>query len=226
MVGFGTAAGPASRGGDLPIYKDPSRPVEQRVEDLLSRMTVEEKVAQLRSAWPACRLYVKQGAKAEMGDALKKELTGVAMGKLGGLLRGDFFSGVTAEAALTPGQGAELVNQIQRHIREHTRLGIPILIGDDGNHCHLGLRGTIFPSNFSMGSTWNRQLEERIGRAIAAESRSRGQTVVYAPDLDVLRDPRFGRSDENYSEDPYLVGQMGAAMVRGLQARLSTAIAA
>ena len=219
VLGFRTIAGPASRRDDLPIYKDPSRPVAQRVEDLLNRMTVEEKIAQLRSEWADYHLYVKQGGKAEMSEALKKVLTGVAIGKLAGLLRADPFSGVTAEAALTPAQGAELVNQIQRHIREQTRLGIPILIGNDGNHCHLGLRGTIFPSNFSVGPTWNRQLEERIGRAIAAESRSRGETVVYAPDLDVLRDPRYGRSEQNYGEDPYLVGQMGAAMVRGLQGK-------
>jgi len=202
----------------LPVYKDRSFTVEQRVEDLLDRMTTEEKLGQLRQELRDFPLYEKNGdGDVDLLPGLKAILANVAIGKLGIFLRADPFTAVTAEAALTPRQAAVLSNKVQRYIMEHTRLGIPILIGNDGNRCHLGRDSTILPSVFNMGCTWDPSLQEAAGHVIAVESRSRGETVNYAPNLDVIRDPRFGRSDQNYGEDPYLVGQLGAAMVRGLQ---------
>ena len=202
---------------DQPIYKDPTRTIEERVEDLLDRMTLEEKIGQLRQELRDFPLYEKQGNDVYLLPGLQQILTGVAIGKLGIFLRADPFTATTAEEALSARQAAILSNKVQRYIIEHTRLGIPILIGNDNNRCHLGLDSTILPSVFNMGCTWNRSLQEAAGHVIAVESRSRGETVNYAPNLDVIRDPRFGRSDQNYGEDPYLVGQLGAAMVRGLQ---------
>ncbi len=199
-----------------PLYKNPACSVEERVEDLLSRMTVEEKIGQLRDELPDYKLWEKQGADVDLSPGLKKILTGVAIGQLGIFLRADPFSRLTAETALTARQAAELSNKVQKHVIEHTRPGIPVLITNDNNHCHLGLDSTMLPSVFNMGCTWNRDLQKAAGRVIAVESRSRGETVAYAPNLDVIRDPRIGRSDQNYGEDPYLVGQLGAAMVRGL----------
>ncbi len=204
----------------IPIYRDPGHSVIERVEDLLSRMTLDEKVAQLRadiSQRIVGPLYKKENGRVEMTDTLKTLLADPPVGKLGLLLRADPFVGVTSEVALAPRQAAEYVNEIHRFVLEETRLGIPILISNDNSRCHVGVQATIFPAVRNMGCTWNRDLINRVSSAIASESRSRGETVAFAPDLDVIRDPRLGRSEENYGEDPYLVGQMGVEMVRGLQ---------
>ena len=199
------------------IYKDPAEPVEVRVEDLLSRMNLDEKVAQLRAGWPMCYGFKKCGGKVEILDGAKEALTGTAIGQLIALLRAGPWTGIDLERGLSRIQGAELVNEIQRHVKHNTRLGIPVLIGDDGNHGQLGIGATAFPALCGIGCSWNRDLLEKMSRAMAREIRAQGQTIVYTPDLDVIRDPRYGRCEENFGEDPYLVGQMGMAMVRGLQ---------
>ena len=199
-----------------PIYLHADHPLEERVEDLLSRMTLEEKIAQLRaeSEFP---LYRKESGNVEPADELLSILSGVPVGKLMSILRADPFFRLGAEDALTARQCAELANKIHRYVQENTRLGIPVMIGNEGNHALMGMDATIFPAVCNLGCTWNVDLMEKIGRAIALEGRSRGEVIVYAPDLDVIRDPRYGRSDQNYGEDPHLVGRMGAAMVRGMQ---------
>jgi len=202
---------------ETPVYRDPSLPVEERVEDLLRRMTFEEKVAQLRAGWPMQHGFRKHGGKVELDEGLKEVLTGVAIGQVAGLLRAEPWVGIDMDKGLSRREGAELINTIQRHVMENTRLGIPVLVGDDGNHGQLSIGATIFPALCTVGCTWNPSIHEAMARAMAAEIRAQGLTVVYAPDLDVLRDPRWGRSDQNYGEDPYHVSQMGRAMVRGLQ---------
>ena len=200
----------------VPVYRNPGRPVKERVEDLLSRMTLEEKIAQLR-AESEVPLYKKENGNVEPSDELLAILSGATVGKLMSLLRADPFFHLGAEEALTARQCAELSNRIHRYVQENTRLGIPVIIGNEGNHALMGMDATIFPAVCNFGCTWNVDLMEDIGRAIALEGRSRGEVIVYAPDLDVIRDPRYGRSDQNYGEDPHLVGRMGAAMVRGMQ---------
>jgi len=207
------AVPPSTRAG----YRDPAQPLPRRVEDLLGRMTLEEKIAQLRTGWPMCYGYAVRDGRLTLNPELEAALAPAPVGQVAALLRTDPWFGIPLEAALDRRQGAELVNAVQRHAREHSRLGIPLLVGDDGQHAQMGVDCTIFPALCGMGCTFNPELQERMARAMAAEMRAQGLTVLYAPDLDVIRDPRYGRCEENFGEDPYLVGQMGRAMVRGLQ---------
>lgn len=112
---------------------------------------------------------------------------------------------------------------MQRHVREHTRLGIPVYVSDDGHRGQQAIGATIFPQICGMGPTWNPELQRLVSAASALEMRSQGVTVCFSPNLDVIRDPRFGRSDQNFGECPWLVSKMGVAAVRGLQGeRLDT----
>jgi len=201
-----------------PQVLDAGHPVEARVADLLGRMTLEEKVAQLRGAWPASLdSYSKVGGKVEIAGDYKEILDGVGIGLFGAPLRADPWSGITMERGLSRREGAEFVNTLQQYLRDHTRLRIPAFVADDGHRGQLGIGATMFPQLCGMGATWNPALQEEVARAFAAESRSQGVTITYAPNLDVIRDPRFGRSDQNYGEDPWHVSVMGQATVRGLQ---------
>ena len=202
---------------DRAPYRDPAQPLQRRVEDLLQRMTVTEKIAQLQCGWPMCYGYRVEDQTVVLTEELQAALTPATVGQFAALLRTDPWFGIPVEHALSRRQGAELVNAVQRYVLEHSRLGIPVLVGDDGQHAQLGIDCTIFPALCGMGSTWNPELQQRMAGAMAAEMRAQGLTVLFAPDLDVIRDPRYGRCEENFGEDPYLVAQMGRAMVRGLQ---------
>ena len=198
-------------------YLDSTLPVEQRVADILSRMTFDEKVAQLRGDWPGVHAYVKQNGRIEIADKWKPLLSGESIGLMGATLRADPWTGVTLEKGLSRRQGAEFINTVQQFVRDHTRLGIPVLVSDDAHRGQHGIGATIFPQLSGMGATWNPSLQEEVTKAIALEMRSQGATIAFAPNLDVMRDPRYGRGDQNYGEDPWHVSEMGKAAVRGFQ---------
>ena len=201
-----------------PKYKDASLPVDARVADLLALMSTEEKVAQLNQelAWKAC---TKRGDRVEVAEEFKKLLSGHGIGSLYGVLRADPWTAVTLETGLSPRQGAEAVNAIQRYALENTRLGIPILFGEECSHGHQAIGATVFPAPITVASTWNPDLYERMAAAIAAETRAQGGAATYSPVLDVVRDPRWGRTEETFGEDPFLCSRFAEAAVRGLQGR-------
>lgn len=193
-----------------PVYKDRSRPVDERVEDLLARMTLEEKVAQMLCVWqqkPAA-LVDEQGrfdaarARARFGDRN-------GLGQVG--RPSDAGGGLTARRM------AETTNAIQRFFVEESRLGIPVIFHEECLHGHAAREGTSFPQPIGLGSTFDPDLVERVYAAVAAEARARGAHQALAPDLDVARDPRWGRTEETFGEDPYLIGCLGVAAVRGFQ---------
>lgn len=197
-------------------YKDASKPIEERVEHLLSLMTLKEKIGQLIQPF-GWETYEVKDEKITFTEQFKQQVKDSGVGSLYGTLRADPWTGVTLETGLSPREGAEAVNEIQRFAIEESRLGIPILIGEECSHGHMAIGATVFPVPLSIGSTWNVDLYRDMCRAVALETRSQGGAVTYSPVLDVVRDPRWGRTEECFGEDPYLIGEFAVASVEGLQ---------
>ncbi|WP_019913479.1 glycoside hydrolase family 3 N-terminal domain-containing protein [Paenibacillus sp. HW567] len=197
-------------------YTDPGRPAKERAEHLLGLMTLEEKAAQLVQpfGWQA---YEHTNGTITLTEDFKRRVAETGIGSLYGMLRADPWTGVTLASGLSPRQGAEAVNAIQRYAIEHSRLGIPILIGEECSHGHMAIGATVFPVPLSLGSSWNVDLYREMCRAVALETRSQGGTVTYSPVLDVVRDPRWGRTEECFGEDAYLISELAVASVEGLQ---------
>ncbi|MDA3892444.1 MAG: glycoside hydrolase family 3 C-terminal domain-containing protein [Salinivirgaceae bacterium] len=194
---------------NTPLYKNEKAPTEARIQDLLSKMTLMDKCHQLDIWHPKAQktsdpLVFKQCLK-RMGDTINDGV---------GFLQFD--------TDLDPDQYAANFNAIQKFFMEQTRLGIPAISNADGCHGFMGNGGTVFPVPLSMGSTWDPELIEEIYIAIGQEMRWYGITHAATPVLDLLRDPRYGRCDEMYSEDPYLVGEMGVHATWGIQGRGKT----
>ncbi|TSB46025.1 glycoside hydrolase family 3 N-terminal domain-containing protein [Alkalicoccobacillus porphyridii] len=201
-------------------YKDSSLPIDERIEDLLSEMTLKEKVGQVNQKMYGWNAYEKTSNGIELTNAFKEEVQfGDGIGALYGLFRSDPWSAVTYENGIPTKDNAKISNQIQRYLIEHTRLGIPALLSEECPHGHQALDGTLIPTNIGAGSTWNPNLMEEAYGHIATEVRSRGAHLGLISTLDILRDPRWGRSEECYSEDPYLAAQMTRAAVHGLQGK-------
>lgn len=198
------------------LYKDPSRPVKERVAHLLSLMAVEEKIGQLVQpfGWQA---YSKVEGGIAIQESFKQAIAGGGVGALYGALRADPWTGVTLETGLGAKEGAEATNALQRYAIEQSRLGIPLLFGEETSHGHMSIGATVFPVPLVVGSSWNPRLYQAMCEAIARETRARGGAVGYSPVLDVVRDPRWGRTEECYAEDPYLIGVLGEAAVLGMQ---------
>jgi beta-glucosidase len=166
-------------------------------------MTVEEKVAQLESSWLL---------PMHPDDARMKKAAGNGLGTYA------FLDEFTATGgASDPRVGAQRRNEMQSWVLKNTRLGIPILFHGEALHGAVRPGATLFPEAVGLGSTWDPELLEKMFSAVGLESRAAGNTLVLAPVLDLSRDPRFGRVEEMYSEDPYLVAQLGVAAVKGLQ---------
>ncbi len=196
------APAPAAR----PPYRDPALPVEARVRDLLGRMTLDEKVAQMQSVWAEKRSLVGPGGRFSPDSAARRLPHGV-----GRVER-------TSEG-VGPAEHARLNNEVQRYLVERTRLGVPALMHEEALHGLMARDATSFPQAIALASTWDPALLERVFAAVAAEARARGTHQVLAPVVDVAREPRWGRFEETYGEDPYLAGRLGVAAVRGLQGR-------
>jgi beta-glucosidase len=202
-----------------PLYRDPTAPVEARVGDLLPRMTLREKAGQLNQrmyGWDAYRRT--PGGGFELTEALHAETERFAgLGALYGLLRADAWSGVDHTTGSGAEDGAELAHLVQRHVVERSRLGIPALFVEEVPHGHMALDGTVLPVNLAVGATWDPGLYERAAAHAAAELRARGGHVALVSALDIARDPRWGRTEECFGEDPCLAARLTEALVRGMQ---------
>ena len=196
-------------------YQDANLPASARAVDLLSRMTVEEKVGQLvcLMGWDS---YVRNGNKVTVSDKFRNEVDSLHIGMYWAVFRADPWTQKTLINGLNPALAAEAANAMQRYAIEHSRLGIPIFLAEEAPHGHMAIGTTVFPTGLGMAATWNPQLMEQAGAVIAKEIRLQGGHISYGPVLDLSREPRWSRVEETMGEDPFLIGEMGAAMVQGL----------
>jgi beta-glucosidase len=198
-----------------PAYKNPAQPIEARVDDLLARMTLDEKIAQITAVW--------EGKVAIFDDRLQLDLAKLRSRYPNGL--GQFTRPSDAKGPVSPRilpgrdvrQTIALVNALQHWATTETRLGIPILFHEEALHGYAAPGATSFPQAIALASSWDPDLVRRIDTVIAREVRARGVSLALSPVVDIARDPRWGRIEETFGEDPYLVGEMGVAAVEGLQ---------
>ncbi len=186
------------------------------VESLLSQMTLEEKCGQL-SCPIGFDFYGKEGDSVWLSDDFLGRMDTMPLGSCWGVLRADPWSRKTVETGLHPRESARLINMMQRHAVENTRLGIPLLFCEETPHGHMAVGTTVFPTGIGQASTWNPALLEQMGEAMGREVRLQGAQVGYGPVLDIARDPRWSRVEETFGEDPYLSGTLGTAVVKGMQ---------
>ncbi|MBB5410035.1 beta-glucosidase [Paraburkholderia sp. HC6.4b] len=201
------------RQSEVPLYRNPAAAVEERVADLLARMTLDEKIAQLHAAW--LKLSTDGNHKARSIDfaqsANQITVDEILQHGLGQITR------PLGTHTVDPKEGVRALNELQRKMVEDTRLGIPVMSHEE---CLVGLMikdATLFPSPLNYAATWNPQLVGEVGTIIGEQARSIGCHQGLAPVLDVSRDPRWGRTEETLGEDPYLVGVLACHYVKGLQ---------
>ena len=226
LAAFGIAAAPAAEAQNRPAavkvqramkdapYWNAALPTEQRVEDLLARMTLEEKIAQIITVWDSKKAIQGQG---DVFDPAKA--AGVYPNGIGQIARPSDRSGPSSPRQVgrrSIDESVAYVIAAQKWAMEKTRLGIPILFHEESLHGLAAKDATAFPQAIGLASTWDPALIRDINALIADETHARGVHSVLSPVVDVARDPRWGRIEETFGEDPYLVGEMGVASVEGL----------
>lgn len=204
-----------------PVYKDASQPVELRVADLLSRMTLDEKIGQVRCplGW---FIYDKDAkGKVSLTEKFYKYTDEQYIGNYWAVLRADPWTQKTLTTGLNPALSAEMLNMMQRYAVEKTRLGIPIMVAEETPHGHMAIGATVFPTALSQAATFDRNVLFRMGEAMGAEIRAQGAHVGYGPVIDIAREPRWSRMEETFGEDPTLAGILASEVVRGMQGDLN-----
>ncbi len=194
----------------MELYKDRTKPVQERVEDLLSRMTLEEKAAQLCGDLP---MFAMTG---EVTTEMMQEKYPDGHGR---------FTQFSTLGLMSAGQIAHVANQVQKYFVEETRLGIPVAFQSENLCGYPAAGGTLFPSMTNVAATWEPKLAEAMSEIIGEETRAVGITSAMSPVVDVSRDPRWGRTSETFGEDPYLISQMGVAYVKGMQKNKTDGVA-
>ena len=199
----------------LPAYKDPRLSIDIRLSDLLSRMTLEEKVGQLLCplGW---EMYEIHGSEVHPSGKFKQLIKERNVGMLWATYRADPWTKKTLANGLNPEMAAKAGNALQKYVMENTRLGIPMFLAEEAPHGHMAIGATVFPTGIGMAATWSPELVKEVGQVIAKEIRSQGGHISYGPVLDLTRDPRWSRVEETFGEDPVLSGILGASMVDGL----------
>lgn len=203
-------------------YQNSALPVKERAQDLLSKMTLAEKVGQLNQRLYGFRIYDKKmgadGPYIELDEEFEAEVEKYSgLGCLYGLYRADPWADKDYSTGLSGILAKKAYNQVQRYVVEHSRLGIPMLLSSECPHGHQALDGYLLPVNLAAGATFHPQLLEEAYEVCGKQLQAMGVDLALCSMLDVLRDPRWGRSEECYSEDPYLSGMMAEAAVRGVQ---------
>jgi beta-glucosidase-like glycosyl hydrolase len=202
---------------DQPVYKDPHAAVDARVSDLLSRMTLQEKIAQISCIWQ--RKGEVEDANGNFDPAKASRVFPYGIGQVARpsdrvpLEANDPLQNVFRNVPQT----VDFINAVQHYSMDDTRLGIPTIFHGEGLHGYMARDATSFPQAIALGSSWDPALITQVYTVVAREARARGVQLLLTPVINLGRDPRWGRIEETFSEDPYLVTQMGVAEVRGLQ---------
>lgn len=202
-----------NKNGVKDIYEDSQAPIDDRIENLLGQMTMDEKTCQLATLYGSGRVLSDSLPTSEWKNEIWKDGIANIDEQANGL--GTFGSSISFPYR----KSIDNRQSIQRWFVEETRLGIPVDFTNEGIRGLNHDRATMFPAQCGQGSTWDRNLIAEIARVTAEEANALGYTNIYAPLLDVSRDPRWGRVVECYGEDPYLVGELGKEMIKGLQSR-------
>ena len=201
---------PVHSNQQTPDYRNPKLPVDARVADLLKRMTLEEKVAQLVCLWMQKPQPKAAGdLSTDRGDFSPEKARVVMKYGIGQIAR--------QRERKDPRESVIFANALQNFLVENTRLGIPAIFHDEMLHGMMAPKGTSFPTPIALANSWDTELIGEIFTAVAQETRARGSHHVLGPNLDLARDPRWGRTEETYGEDPYLVSRMGVAVIKALQ---------
>ena len=198
------------------LKKDP-------IGELISQMTIEEKCGQL-SCPIGFNFYGKEGDSLWLSEDFVARMDTMPLGSCWAVLRADPWSQKTVETGLHPRESARMLNMMQRHAVEHTRLGIPLLFCEETPHGHMAVGTTVFPTGIGQASTWDVALLERMGEVMGEELRLQGAHVGFGPVLDIARDPRWSRVEETLGEDPYLSGVLGTAIVQGMQKHVAATL--
>ena len=197
-------------------FRDSTLSPAERAADLLSRLTLREKVGQVNQRLYGFRSYVRTGDAVELAEDFKREVERWGgLGVLYGLYRADPWADKDYATGLTDDTAVRAYNLAQQYVIEHSRFGIPMLLSTECPHGHQALDGYLLPVNLAMGAAWNPALVEEAFGVVGSQIREMGVDFALVSMLDVLRDPRWGRSEECYSEDPYLCAKNAEAAVRG-----------
>ncbi len=199
-----------NKNGKKDVYEDVSKPIADRVEDLLNQMTLEEKT---------CQLATLYGYKAVLKDTLPTPEWTHKVWKDGIANIDEHLNGEWKRSSLDYpySNHVKALNEVQAFFVEKTRLGIPVDFTNEGIRGVKHQKTTFFPAQIGLGSTWNKDLVRQVGRITGKEGKALGYTNIYSPILDLARDPRWGRTVESYGEDPYLVGELGRQQILGIQ---------
>jgi len=203
-----------NKNGKMDPYEDPSLPIEKRIDDLISRMNIKEKTAQMVTLYGYGRilkdelptdLWIGEPWADGIGN-IDEQLNDVA-----------YHPSAQTKLAWPPSRHAKAMNEIQKFFIEQTRLGIPADFTNEGISGLCSEKATSFPEEIGQGSSWDTELINEIGHVEGKEAKVLGYTNIYSPEVDIAPDPRWGRVLATYGEDPYLAGKLGVAMVKGLQ---------
>ena len=207
-----------SCGEKTPVYKDATKSAPERADDLLSRMTLEEKLGQLLCplGWP---MYEKEDNSVHISDAYRQFIQQQHGGMLWATFRADPWTRKTLETGLNPRLAVQAYNALQRYAIDSTRLGIPVILAEEAPHGHMAIGTTVFPTSIGLSATWDTELIEKVGQVIGSELMAQGGTIGYGPVIDLSREPRWSRVEETYGEDVFLTSQLASAMVRGTSSK-------
>lgn len=205
-----------NKNGRMDPYENPSASIEERVDNLISLMTLEEKVGQLQMTM-GWEYYDRQGQDVSISDKFKQDIRNRHLGSTWALMRADPWTQKDFSNGLDFEKAGQLTQEMQQWVRDSTRLGIPFFFAEECPHGLMALNTMVFPTAIGRASSFNVELERIMGMAVAVESSLHGVNIAFGPVADIARDPRWSRMEEGYGEDPVLTAVMASQYVWGLQ---------